>query len=167
MHDIITRHRCYLRRPDVAVHVARHLLVPRLYVQFVVKVVHPQENELALPVERVLDRVERDDVRIAEDGGNPRRLVADAVLRGSPLESESFAAHGLLVLPQTAKVHGRHVVVPLRQRRHFAALGPGQVTEVVATSRFRAPLLVVRQHEVAILVVAALLLRALETVTRN
>lgn len=45
--------------------------------------------------------------------------------------------------------------------RYLVGLGPGQEAQVVRPPRPGAPLLVVRQHEIVVLVVATLLLRAL------
>jgi len=90
-------------------------------------------------------------------------LVRNAVLRRSPFEPEGLAAGGLLRLPNAARVEGNHVVVPVRQSGHLVGLIPRQVAQVVRPVRPRAPLLVVRQHQVVVLVIAALLLGSLQT----
>lgn len=61
-----TCHGSELGRHHRAINVLRHLLESTLHVELVPQIVHPQQNEFTFAVERVLDTVERDKVRIAE-----------------------------------------------------------------------------------------------------
>lgn len=108
-----SNHRRQLSGPDFPISVQRQLFEPSLHLQAVVFGVHSDQRELAFAVEGVLQVVEGDHVGIPEDSGQSWGLVGDAVLSGSTLEAESFAAYGLLFLPDAAQVAGNHVVVPV------------------------------------------------------
>lgn len=170
-HEFV-RHRitcdgCQLRSSNVAIKISRHLFESTLNIELVLLIVNLDENKFTFAIECVLQTVERDDVRITEDCGDRWRLISHAILRRSSLESERFATNRLLLLPQTTQIHGHHVVIPVRETRYFVRLVPWQITQIVGSTRLRAPLLIVRQHQISIFVVTTLLLRAVQTVKRN
>lgn len=146
---------------DWSVEVSRNLLESSLNVDCVRSCTSTNQHELSHAIESVLQVVVRDDMWIAEDGSNARGLISNTILRRSSFESECLAADGLLSLPATARVVGANVVEPLRESRHFVCFIPRVMSDVVSSSRARAPHLVVRQHQKAVTIVAALLFRAL------
>ena len=71
-----------------------------------------------------------------------------------------LAAAALLLLPHAAGVEGGDVLQPVAEAGDLVGLVPGQHPEVVRPHGLAAPLVVRGHHEVAVLVVAALLARA-------
>ena len=71
-----------------------------------------------------------------------------------------LAAAALLLLPHAAGVEGGDVLQPVAEAGDLVGLVPGQHPEVVRPHGLAAPLVVGGHHEVAVLVVAALLARA-------
>ncbi len=85
-------------------------------------IVDVDQRELALAVEGVVGPIEGDHVRVAEDGGDARRLVAGAVLRGAPVVVHLAGVRVVLLrLPLAAEEEGRHIVQVLRQQRDLVA----------------------------------------------
>lgn len=102
-----------MRRHHLAVNVVRHLFESTLHVKFVLEIVHSQQNEFALTIEGIFDAVKRDEVRITEYRRHPWRLISDAILRRSSLESERLATDSLFFLPEAARVHRYYIMVPM------------------------------------------------------